>query len=283
MSCGVRHRSVSAAAATTVRRSADAAAAAATVAEATAAAEAEECQEALAAAQQARQVAEAEAHAAQLHATRLYEQLAAASSEDEHARLAVSAVSASEAAEKAKQKTTVLYEAEVGEIWRQETAEEALTGATEEARLAIDAAAAAAAEETLRLEEEAAAALQKANRPSAEEAASFRWGGQRARPRKGIVEAPRRGETYLKPPGSCKSRWADVGISVEVECCEGCALYVLDVCEQARAASHRVAQHGVASHCVADHRILGVCEHRCRLQAAATAASSSVRAWARSS
>ena len=50
--------------------------------------------------------------------------------------------------------------------------------------------------------------------------------------RRGIEGAPKRGETYLKPPGSCKTKWPVLGISVEVECCEDCAVYVLDVCEQ---------------------------------------------------
>jgi len=76
-------------------------------------------------------------------------------------------------------------------------------------------------------------------RPDAAEAASYRWGGQRARPRRGIEGAPKRGETYLKPPGSCKTKWPKLGISVEVECCEDCSIYILDVCEQVQIAECR--------------------------------------------
>ena len=74
------------------------------------------------------------------------------------------------------------------------------------------------------------------SRPEAEEAASYRWCGQRARPRRKIEYDPKRNETYLKPPGSCKTKWPDVGISVEVECCEDCNIYILDVCEQVQIA-----------------------------------------------
>jgi hypothetical protein len=45
-------------------------------------------------------------------------------------------------------------------------------------------------------------------RPSPEELASFRFAGVRARPRKGIEAKWRKGEIYLKPPGSCGTRCA---------------------------------------------------------------------------
>ena len=45
-------------------------------------------------------------------------------------------------------------------------------------------------------------------KPAEEELESMRFAGQRARPRKGLEYAPRRDETYLKPPGSCNTRWA---------------------------------------------------------------------------
>ena len=67
---------------------------------------------------------------------------------------------------------------------------------------------------------------------SDDEKSSFIWGGQRARPRKGIERVMRTGETYLKPPGSCNTKHAPVSICVEVECCDGCGIYVLDQCEQ---------------------------------------------------
>eukprot|EP00965_Chrysotila_dentata_P065366 2166366-Pleurochrysis_carterae.AAC.2 len=69
-------------------------------------------------------------------------------------------------------------------------------------------------------------------RPSAEEAASFRFGGTRARPRKGIEATFITGQTYLKPPGSCLSKWPQLSIGIEVECCEGCSIYILDVASQ---------------------------------------------------
>lgn len=65
-----------------------------------------------------------------------------------------------------------------------------------------------------------------------EEAKSFLWGGVRARPRKKIERAPLTGQTYLKPPGSCQSKWDSVNISIEIQCCENCNIYVLDVTEQ---------------------------------------------------
>ena len=70
-------------------------------------------------------------------------------------------------------------------------------------------------------------------KPSPEEAKSFSWGGERARPRKNQPAVPRKGETYLKPPGSCISKFGkDSGISVEISTCEGCSIYILDVCAQ---------------------------------------------------
>ena len=67
--------------------------------------------------------------------------------------------------------------------------------------------------------------------PSPEEVASYNWGGQRARPRKGIEAKFLKNETYLKPPVSCGTKYPGKSISVNVECCEGCEIYILDVCE----------------------------------------------------
>ena len=64
-----------------------------------------------------------------------------------------------------------------------------------------------------------------------ERAPSHARGWTRARPRKGIEGTVVSGQTYLKPPGSCNTRWGS-GVNVEAECCEDCSLYVLDVCEQ---------------------------------------------------
>ena len=66
----------------------------------------------------------------------------------------------------------------------------------------------------------------------ADEKASFAFGGQRARPRKNIERQLLSGVTYLKPPGSCLTRWPGKGINIEVECCERSSIYVLDPCEQ---------------------------------------------------
>ena len=68
--------------------------------------------------------------------------------------------------------------------------------------------------------------------PSAEEMASFRFGGTRARPRKKIAGTVVTGQTYLKPPGSCLTRWPGMGITIEVECCKDCFIYILDPCAQ---------------------------------------------------
>ena len=72
--------------------------------------------------------------------------------------------------------------------------------------------------------------------PSPEELASYNWGGQRARPRKGIEAKFLKNETYLKPPVSCGTKYPGKSISVNVECCEGCEIYILDVCEQVQVA-----------------------------------------------
>ncbi len=64
--------------------------------------------------------------------------------------------------------------------------------------------------------------------PSAEEAKSFQLLGQRARPRKKIEYAPIRKATYLKPPGSCQTRWPETSISVEIACCVDCTIAILD-------------------------------------------------------
>ena len=80
-----------------------------------------------------------------------------------------------------------------------------------------------------------AAPAAKPARPDAEEVASFSWGGVQARPRKGQLRVARKGETYLKPPGSCGSKWGkELGVSICISACEGCSIYILDVCAQAR-------------------------------------------------
>eukprot|EP00316_Scyphosphaera_apsteinii_P024337 CAMPEP_0119299856 /NCGR_PEP_ID=MMETSP1333-20130426/1861_1 /TAXON_ID=418940 /ORGANISM="Scyphosphaera apsteinii, Strain RCC1455" /LENGTH=326 /DNA_ID=CAMNT_0007301431 /DNA_START=29 /DNA_END=1009 /DNA_ORIENTATION=- len=76
-------------------------------------------------------------------------------------------------------------------------------------------------------------------RPPQEELDSFSFCGQRARPRRGIEAKFKEGETYLKPPGSCKSRWTQSSIGIEVECCDRCNIYVLDVTEQVQIADCR--------------------------------------------
>ena len=65
-----------------------------------------------------------------------------------------------------------------------------------------------------------------------EERASFIWGGTRARPRKGIERVLKSNETFLKPPGSCQTKFTGQSVGVEIECCEKCSIYVLDPCEQ---------------------------------------------------
>ena len=65
-----------------------------------------------------------------------------------------------------------------------------------------------------------------------EEKKSFAFGGQRARPRKGIERKLLADATFLKPPGSCLTKYPGMGINVEVECCEKSSIYVLDPCEQ---------------------------------------------------
>ena len=64
--------------------------------------------------------------------------------------------------------------------------------------------------------------------PSAEEAASLKLRGQRARPRKKIEYAPVRDVTYLKPPGSCNTKWkTDTrSIDFQAECVEDSKIYV---------------------------------------------------------
>ena len=83
---------------------------------------------------------------------------------------------------------------------------------------------------------------------SDEEKASFKWGGTRARPRKKIERVMKKGETYLKPPGSCLTKWPDLGVGVDVECCEECNIYVLDACEQVQ-----------ISECVKCRIVIGPC------------------------
>ena len=67
---------------------------------------------------------------------------------------------------------------------------------------------------------------------SQEERDSFTFGGQRARPRKGIERKMLEDQTYLKPPGSCLTKYPDAGVNVAVECCERCNIFVLDPCAQ---------------------------------------------------
>ena len=74
--------------------------------------------------------------------------------------------------------------------------------------------------------------MAEANKPTAEEIASLRFGGTRARPRKGIEAVTVTGKTFLKPPGSCLTRWPGLGVAVEVECCADCHIYVLDPTER---------------------------------------------------
>lgn len=83
---------------------------------------------------------------------------------------------------------------------------------------------------------------------SDEEKGSFRFGGQRARPRKNIAGSTLSGEVYVKPPGSCLSRWPEAGINVEVECCKDCQIYVLDPCERVQ-----------ISECVGCRIVVGPC------------------------
>lgn len=77
--------------------------------------------------------------------------------------------------------------------------------------------------------------------PTAEEAASFEWGGTRARPRKKIEKVVKQNATYLKPPGSCNSKWKDVSVSISIECCETSTIAILDTTSQCVAASNRLA------------------------------------------
>ena len=68
--------------------------------------------------------------------------------------------------------------------------------------------------------------------PSKEEAQSFTWGGTAARPRRNIERSPLKGETFLKPPGSCQTKWPSTSISVNITACEDCSIYLLDVTSQ---------------------------------------------------
>jgi len=68
--------------------------------------------------------------------------------------------------------------------------------------------------------------------PSKEEAQSFTWGGTAARPRRNIERSPLKGETFLKPPGSCQTKWPSTAISVNITACEDCSIYLLDVTSQ---------------------------------------------------
>lgn len=79
---------------------------------------------------------------------------------------------------------------------------------------------------------ELAFALAMSETITAEEKASFRWGGVRARPRKGIVGAPKKGETYLKPPG-CTKKWPDLSFNAATTCCSRWPAQALHCPEQA--------------------------------------------------
>ena len=70
------------------------------------------------------------------------------------------------------------------------------------------------------------------SQPTAEEAASFEWGGTRARPRKKIEKVVKKDAVYLKPPGSCNSKWTDVSVSINIECCENSTITILDTTAQ---------------------------------------------------
>lgn len=70
------------------------------------------------------------------------------------------------------------------------------------------------------------------DKPTPEEAASFEWGGTRARPRKKIEKVMKKGATYLKPPGSCNSKWKDVSVAINIECCEESTIAILDTTSQ---------------------------------------------------
>jgi hypothetical protein len=83
---------------------------------------------------------------------------------------------------------------------------------------------------------------------SQEEKGSFNWGGQRARPRKGIERSLLADKTFLKPPGSCMSKWPKLGVGIDIECCERCNIYILDACEQVQ-----------ISECVRCRIVIGPC------------------------
>jgi len=71
------------------------------------------------------------------------------------------------------------------------------------------------------------------SRPSPEEIASFKFGGTCARPRKGIAAVPKKNAVYLKPPGSCNTKWApDISVNVTVDTCENCTIAILDTTSQ---------------------------------------------------
>ena len=52
----------------------------------------------------------------------------------------------------------------------------------------------------------------------ADEKASFAYGGQRASKRKGIERSLLNGVTYLKPPGSCHTKWPPSASSAATRC-----------------------------------------------------------------
>jgi hypothetical protein len=85
--------------------------------------------------------------------------------------------------------------------------------------------------------------------PTPEEAASFEWGGTRARPRKKIEKVVKQNATYLKPPGSCNSKWTDVSVSISIECCENSTIAILDPTSQCDTASNRKVLPLECSHC----------------------------------
>ena len=70
------------------------------------------------------------------------------------------------------------------------------------------------------------------SKPTKEEAQSFTWGGTAARPRRNIERVPLKAQTFLKPPGSCQTKWPATSISVNITACEDCNIYLLDVTSQ---------------------------------------------------
>ena len=83
-------------------------------------------------------------------------------------------------------------------------------------------------EEEVAVQQPTPEAVASTQKPTPEEVATFTWGGQRARPRKKIEAAFVKNETYLKPPGSCNTRFPSESVSISIECCEDCVIAILD-------------------------------------------------------